>query len=419
MSIVNQETVCLAEQPSRIKSIRGRIILSEAIGALGDMGTFAPIVLGLVVLVGMDAATVLVFAGLANIVTGLVFKVPIAVQPMKAIAALAIAGTMAAHHVSVAGILVGLSLLVLASAGLIEQLDRVIPRSVIRGIQLAVATKLALKASSLGLFDQATLSLRPVHGAESLTVLGIAVAVLLLFRRRPQRAALALVLMGFIIATAREPAMLNTARITLWQPRLLMLDGWAVAGSLKGALAQMPLTLLNSVFAVSLLAGKLFPIAGGRTTPTRMAVSVGLTNLLSCPFGAMPVCHGSGGLAGQYAFGARSGLSMVMLGTAKLAIGLLFGSVALAWMLAFPVTVLAVFLLLAGVTLAQASRFWKCQTDLAVGIVTVGVYFGTGFLPAGFAAGWATYAFCAHITKILPVDLRILSHLAAKERNDC
>lgn len=72
--------------PSRL-----RFVLSEAAGGLGDLGTFVPIVVGMVQLVGLDAATVLVFAGLMNILSGLVFGIPIAVQPMKAICALAIA----------------------------------------------------------------------------------------------------------------------------------------------------------------------------------------------------------------------------------------------------------------------------------------------------------------------------------------
>jgi len=30
-------------------------------------------------------------------------------------------------------------------------------------------------------------------------------------------------------------------------------------------------------------------------------------NLTSVPFGGFPMCHGSGGLAAQYRFGARTG----------------------------------------------------------------------------------------------------------------
>jgi hypothetical protein len=49
-------------------------------------------------------------------------------------------------------------------------------------------------------------------------------------------------------------------------------------------------------------------------------------NLVGCWFGAMPICHGAGGLAGQYKFGAKSGASVAFLGTAKLVLGLILGS---------------------------------------------------------------------------------------------
>ena len=72
--------------------IPGRFILTEAVGSLGDLGTFIPIVVGMTQIVGLNVGTVLVFAGLANIFSGLIFRIPIAVQPMKAVAALAISG---------------------------------------------------------------------------------------------------------------------------------------------------------------------------------------------------------------------------------------------------------------------------------------------------------------------------------------
>lgn len=392
--------MCFGEQSSGRGGISGGFVLKEMVGALGDFGTFVPIVIALVMLVDMDAATILVFAGLANIVTGLVFRIPIAVQPMKAIAALAIAGAMTASQVSAAGIVVGVSLLVLVSFGLIRQLDRIIPRPVLRAIQLTVAVKLGLKAISLGLFvDPQSYSLRPVSGLDGLVVLAVAGGIVVLCRGRWGRAALGLLLTGFVVAIVKQPTLLDEAHITLWQPTMVSLSVGSLGGIVKGAVTQMPLTLLNSVFAVSLLATKLLPTAGKGTTPTKAAISVGLMNVLSCPFGAMPVCHGAGGLAAQYAFGARSGLSMVILGATKIIIGLLFGGVALAWMHTFPVTVLAVFLLLAAITLGQASRFWQCRTHLVVAAITVSVSFATDFLPAGFAAGWAAHGLWVRIVE--------------------
>ncbi len=124
-----------------------------------------------------------------------------------------------------------------------------------------------------------------------------------------------------------------------------------------------------------------------------MAISVGLMNILSCPMGGMPLCHGSGGLAGQYRFGARSSLSVVMLGFMKLIIGLFLGAAAFAWMQAFPSAVLGVFLIVAGAALAESSKFWKNKEILAAGLIMIAVYMITNMLLAGFAAGWIALKF--------------------------
>jgi hypothetical protein len=149
--------------------------------------------------------------------------------------------------------------------------------------------------------------------------------------------------------------------------------------------------VLNSVLAVSVLAADLFPDRPEPLKPTEVAVSVAAMNLVSCPLGGMPLCHGSGGLAGQYHFGARTGLSMVMLGALKTLAGLLFGATAAGWMLAFPGSVLGVFLLLAGLQLAQASRCWSGAGEMAMAGVVIAVHQMSGSLAIGFAAGWALH----------------------------
>ncbi len=399
MSTLEQIKTFSDKQSLRHRTMSWRFIFSEAVGGFGDIGTFMPIAIALVLLVGMDAATILVFAGLANLITGLVFRIPIAVQPMKAIAALAIAGAMTADQVSSAGFLVGICMFALAVMGLIKHLDRIIPLAVIGGIQLVVGAKLIIKGLSLGFFDPTTDLLRPLWGTESLVVLGVAALVLVLSRGRWRRAALGLMGLGFAIAVMKTPTLLSSWNITLWRPEMISLGSSGFVATVRGSLVQIPLTLLNSVFAVSVLAVRLFPTSAKQMAPTKVAVSVGFMNLLACPFGAMPVCHGSGGLAGQYAFGARSGVSMVILGTTKLLAGLLFGGMALVWMQAFPITVLSVFLLMAGITLAQASRFWQSRTNIIVALVTVGVSFGTGFLPVGFAAGWIAHVILTRVAQ--------------------
>lgn len=98
-------------------------------------------------------------------------------------------------------------------------------------------------------------------------------------------------------------------------------------------------------------------------------------NLIGCWFGAMPVCHGAGGLAAQYRFGARSGASVVLLGVFKTALGLLLGETLVDLLGFFPRGVLGVLVLASGLELAAvgnslnqgAPDLWEEQT--AVGAV--------------------------------------------------
>ena len=66
---------------------------------------------------------------------------------------------------------------------------------------------------------------------------------------------------------------------------------------MQGGLPQLPLTLLNSIVAVCQLSADKFPERPA--SPRRVAVSVGIMNLIGPWLGALPCCHGAGGLAAQ------------------------------------------------------------------------------------------------------------------------
>jgi hypothetical protein len=61
-------------------------------GAFGDLGTLLPILLGAVTVAGMSAGGVLVSFGAFLLATRLLYRLPLPVQPMKAVGALVIAG---------------------------------------------------------------------------------------------------------------------------------------------------------------------------------------------------------------------------------------------------------------------------------------------------------------------------------------
>jgi MFS superfamily sulfate permease-like transporter len=129
-----------------------------------------------------------------------------------------------------------------------------------------------------------------------------------------------------------------------------------VVGLLQGALPQVPTTLLNSCIAVCQLADDLYPHRPTGVNVRSVSVSVGLVNVIFCWFGALPMCHGSGGLAGQYRFGARTNLAVLVLGACKLALGLLAAAPLLHILRFFPTSILSALLAISAFELAAAAR---------------------------------------------------------------
>lgn len=359
-------------QPDRL-----RFDLRELSGSLGDLGTFVPIAASLIAVSGMEAGSLLVFAGLFHVLSGVFFRLPVPVQPMKAIAAVAIAEGLAPGSIAAAGIAAGALVLLLGATGLATELERRIPRPVVRGIQLGVGLK-------LGATGVAMAAETAWWGADGrLVALAAAALVLATARWRRFPSALVLFAAGLLLLALASPDVLSGAALGWGGPPLVLPspEEWRL-GVLRGALPQVPLTLLNSVIAVCALSHDLFPGRGLRARP--VAVSVGLMNLVGCPFGAMPSCHGSGGLAGQVRFGARTGGSVVALGAAKIALGAGLGSAAGLVLAAYPTSVLGVLLAFAGLELALPARECRERDAFFVAVATAG-----GILAANTAVGFA------------------------------
>lgn len=57
--------------------------LAEISGSLGDLGTLLPLMIALAIQHSINLGSTLVFSGAFNIITGVVFGIPLPVQPMK------------------------------------------------------------------------------------------------------------------------------------------------------------------------------------------------------------------------------------------------------------------------------------------------------------------------------------------------
>eukprot|EP00850_Spirogloea_muscicola_P000948 SM000003S11193 [mRNA] locus=s3:1562809:1565228:+ [translate_table: standard] len=375
----------------------------EVSGSLGDLGTFLPLLLGLTVVSGLDLGTTLVATGAYNIATGFLFGLPMPVQPMKSIAAVALSEgePLTVPQIMAAGMSTAAVMLVLSLAGLIDRAHRVLPHGVLRGIQLGLGVQLAVKGITLALHDGPTGRLRPWLGVDSLAVAAGAAALVALAGqvnagcdepavgssgqgRAPVPTAIVLLLGGLALAFATDPSVWRRLRLGPTAPHLIAISWQDLrVGFLRGAVPQIPLTLLNSVFAVCDLSNNLFP-ERRKCRPGIVAASVGVLNLCGCWAGAMPVCHGAGGLAAQYRFGARSGASVLFLGAGKALLGLTFGG-----SLLFPKSLLGVLLLFSGLELAVVALDLPSREDGMLAVLTAAASLPGKSTAGGFAAGMA------------------------------
>jgi MFS superfamily sulfate permease-like transporter len=186
---------------------------------------------------------------------------------------------------------------------------------------------------------------------------------------------------------------------------VLVLPTWADVGlALQDAvLPQLALTITNAIIVTAALARSLFPDGGNRVSERRLAVSSGAANLLLAPFGALPMCHGAGGLAAHHRFGARTGAAPLILGALFLGLGLFFSAAALDLLRMIPMAAVGAFLAVAGADLAISRRMFDARPSCwpviaAAAIATVAINPAVGLL-VGFAAEMLRARVMAHFVR--------------------
>ncbi|KAK3719207.1 hypothetical protein LTR37_004426 [Vermiconidia calcicola] len=304
----------------------------------------------------IDLPSTLVFSGLTNIFTGIFYGIPLPVQPMKAIAAVAISQNFSKQETAAAGLTMGIAVFLLSATGLLRWLNRVVPVPVVKGIQVGAGLSLVISAGS-----SLILPLDWASPAYDNRIWVIAAFVLLVVASLLPRLPYALIvfIFGLVMAAAFVPRSEgdDDLRAGIWHPEPFAPHGSAwKTGAIDAAIPQLPLTTLNSILAVTSLSATLFPNYPPTPSTTSIGVSVAVANLVGCWFGAMPICHGSGGLAGQYRFGARSGASIVILGLVKLVLGLFVGGGIVPLLQRLPKSLLGIMVLAAGVELAKVGQ---------------------------------------------------------------
>jgi xanthine/uracil/vitamin C permease (AzgA family) len=264
---------------------------------------------------------------------------------------------------------------VFALIGVMKWIAKVTPDSVIRGIQVALGIILAIEAIKM-------ISTWWIIGVLSI------ITGLVLGRNRYAPAAIVLMALGLVIMIVKgqfnlvESPRLTLPIITGFSPR----EVWQ--SFLQAGLAQIPLTATNAVIATSALIKSYWPEKP--VSESRLSLNMGIMNLILPFFGGMPLCHGAGGLAGQYYFGARTGGANIIEGLIEIAMGLfLAGSIAGLFSV-FPVAIIGAMMFLVGVELVKFARGIHWDRDIIPMGTTLIVSLLTN-MAYGFLSGFVVY----------------------------
>jgi len=392
-----------------------RFNLGEFSGALADLGVMLPLILALITLNGMDATAVFVGVGLAYLLVAVVYRLPIPVQPLKSVSAVALALGLAPAVIVTGAIWNAIAFLSMGALKLDRWVHKAFPKPVVRGIQLGLAWLLFKSAWTLvQKVPEAWSSGLPLLGQsvgwQWILVGGAVVTLALVLTRHRDLAALSVVIFGIGVSVFNiglPPLALSPAL-----PKLLpLVPTWEQLwqGLWLLAVPQIPLSLGNSIYATADAAREYFGEKAGHVTERKLMFSMGTIDAVTAVLGGVPLCHGCGGLTAHYRLGARTGAAPLMLGGIFLALGLFGGEASLLVFQLLPFPVLGVLLAYVGLQhmlLARDLRGWRAWlTALLVLVLAI----LTGNLAIGFVSGAALYYAWEWIVKrFWPAEERIL-----------
>ena len=346
---------------------------NEWSGAFGDIGTDFPLIVGMILAAGLDSASVLVTFGVMQIFTGSFYKMPMPIQPLKAMATIVITQKISPNILYGGGLAIGISMLLLNITKLIDWISRVVPKAVIRGIQLGLGIKLGL------------LALQDYVIADGVAGYYLAAAAFLLaiflLGNRKYPPAIFIIMLGMFYAFVFKidgHSFINAVGIHLPQ---IHTPTWAdiLTGFLILTIPQIPLSIGNSILATNQIANDWYP---KRTVTIRkISYTYSLINLINPFFSGIPTCHGSGGIVGHHTFGGRTGGSVIIYGCLYIFLGLFLSQGFDTLVHIFPLPILGILLLfesLGLMLLVQDVTDSKSSFMIAllVGLISGGIQYG-------------------------------------------
>jgi SulP family sulfate permease len=282
----------------------------------------------------------------------------------------------------------------LSLTGSVDRIAKLFTPPVVRGIQLALGLIFLKKGIELIVTQKVFLSgvdgklaEYPVNLVMGFMVFALVLALLDNKKFPAALAALAFgIAAGFALGGFRGQSFaIGPTKIELIAPSLA--DFWTAFIML--ILPQVPLTIGNACVGTADMCSSVFPNSPllSRTKAGRFALTMGLANVPAGLFGAVPMCHGTGGLAAHYRFGARTGGAPILIGSFFVVLALVLGELGFAILALIPNSVLGVLLIFAGLELCPLVRSLQSNEEYFVALLITGIALAVPNMAWAFGIG--------------------------------
>jgi sulfate permease, SulP family len=325
------------------------------------------------------------------------------VQPMKVISAYAVAAALSAQQIMAASLVMAVILFIVGTSGAITWISKHTPKPVVRGVQLSTGVVLMIQGikcmvgtstlQQLGAIAEPYLTwqrLGPVPIGIPIGIAGVLLTLFLLDNRKLPAGLVIIffgVALGICLGAYRSLASFG---LQVGLPEFIPL-GFPASIDFTFAifalvLPQIPMTIGNAVLANADLSQQYFGDASRKVTARSLCISMALANVVGFVFGGMPMCHGAGGLAAHYRFGARTAGSNMIIGFFIVAAVILVGDQLLNLFHLIPYAVLGVLLFFAGGQLALTITDMQKRSEMFISMSMLGIALATN-LAVGFLTG--------------------------------
>ncbi|MHB1457262.1 MAG: putative sulfate/molybdate transporter [Armatimonadota bacterium] len=284
----------------------------ELLGSFADLGTLLPLMLGLIICNGISPSTTLILLGFTYILVGAYYRLPVPVQPMKALAMIAITTGASTGQIRAAAWWMAIILLIFGTTRLADKLSDVFPKFLIHVLQLNLGIMM-IRTGMKFLLSYPAILADVIPGAHKIA--------------------------GHAADVGLLPSLFD------FTSALVLL-----------VLPQLPLTIGNAMLATRDCALNYFGDKGKHVTPSRLALSMGIGNFAAALIGGMPICHGAGGMTAHYRLGARTGVACMIIGLFLLIIGIFEGNSAAAMLSMIPAAILVILLGYVGIRHAMLAQ---------------------------------------------------------------